>query len=278
MTASNQRNKPCPCGSGKKYKHCCINKKQKTTTITLDLGEPKSLSHAKMLPDNTVQLFGKDGQLLVPKVAYSDVYYERPNKPKVLNKTLCEPKHLYINPNSILTKYKHILSVDTNTITIDNEIISVSCIFLCGFNVDKINAIYFPLIAYEFRNIKDKSENIGWMKAIQFIMTNPTYKNSMSFGLVVDSDLANIPSYNSKTKPIYSNFYLPNNFELIYASSDSGKHDLANVLIATCDKEASNILKMIKDKSTTSMNLEKVNNEPYTHIRNWYFGPLKQNV
>ena len=21
-----QRNEPCPCGSGKKYKHCCINK------------------------------------------------------------------------------------------------------------------------------------------------------------------------------------------------------------------------------------------------------------
>jgi len=22
----NPRNKPCPCGSGKKYKHCCLNK------------------------------------------------------------------------------------------------------------------------------------------------------------------------------------------------------------------------------------------------------------
>jgi len=21
-----QRNEPCPCGSGKKYKHCCLNK------------------------------------------------------------------------------------------------------------------------------------------------------------------------------------------------------------------------------------------------------------
>ncbi|MCA9255995.1 MAG: SEC-C domain-containing protein [Phycisphaerales bacterium] len=23
-----QRNDPCPCGSGKKYKQCCINKKK----------------------------------------------------------------------------------------------------------------------------------------------------------------------------------------------------------------------------------------------------------
>jgi uncharacterized protein YchJ len=24
----NPRNKPCPCGSGKKYKHCCLNKQK----------------------------------------------------------------------------------------------------------------------------------------------------------------------------------------------------------------------------------------------------------
>jgi uncharacterized protein YecA (UPF0149 family) len=25
-TDKNPRNKPCPCGSGKKYKHCCLKK------------------------------------------------------------------------------------------------------------------------------------------------------------------------------------------------------------------------------------------------------------
>ena len=28
------RNEPCPCGSGKKYKHCCLNKPQKTAMAT----------------------------------------------------------------------------------------------------------------------------------------------------------------------------------------------------------------------------------------------------
>jgi hypothetical protein len=27
-----QRNAPCPCGSGKKYKHCCLNKAEKSST------------------------------------------------------------------------------------------------------------------------------------------------------------------------------------------------------------------------------------------------------
>ncbi len=31
-----QRNAPCPCGSGKKYKQCCLNKVQ-TTPITQKL-------------------------------------------------------------------------------------------------------------------------------------------------------------------------------------------------------------------------------------------------
>ena len=27
------RNDPCPCGSGKKYKYCCLNKKDKSPMI-----------------------------------------------------------------------------------------------------------------------------------------------------------------------------------------------------------------------------------------------------
>ena len=29
------RNEPCPCGSGKKYKHCCLNAQEKTSMTLL---------------------------------------------------------------------------------------------------------------------------------------------------------------------------------------------------------------------------------------------------
>lgn len=32
------RNDPCPCKSGKKYKYCCLGKKERRTCISADLG------------------------------------------------------------------------------------------------------------------------------------------------------------------------------------------------------------------------------------------------
>ncbi|HZF29547.1 MAG TPA: SEC-C metal-binding domain-containing protein [Gammaproteobacteria bacterium] len=38
MTTTVGRNAPCPCGSGKKYKHCCAAKAQRTPLGTRVLG------------------------------------------------------------------------------------------------------------------------------------------------------------------------------------------------------------------------------------------------
>jgi len=34
MSSSLGRNDPCHCGSGEKYKHCCLEKDRPTTTVT----------------------------------------------------------------------------------------------------------------------------------------------------------------------------------------------------------------------------------------------------
>jgi hypothetical protein len=33
------RNEPCPCGSGKKYKHCCLGKKAAAKNLTISKSE-----------------------------------------------------------------------------------------------------------------------------------------------------------------------------------------------------------------------------------------------
>ena len=48
------------------------------------------------------------------------------------------------------------------------------------------------------------------------IMANPEYDETNKIGMVVDSDLGNIPDFNSREKPIINDFYLPFGFELIY--------------------------------------------------------------
>src|SRR4051794_38489637 len=59
------RNDPCPCGSGKKYKQCCLRKEveghppRPSPTITDLHGKPKKRPES---PIGTVALYGPDDQ------------------------------------------------------------------------------------------------------------------------------------------------------------------------------------------------------------------------
>ena len=271
MSKGNQRNKPCPCGSGKKYKNCCLNKKPRTTSITMDMGEPVAVNSVRISPTGSVELL-KDGVPLVPVDAYHNVNFERGKGPKILNKTPLDPSKLIINQNIALEKFDRIFAIDTNTKVIKGESISVCCIVLCKLTRDKSNlfiAEFAPVHCLEFRNIQGAAENIAWMKAIQLITTNPFYNMNLKFGIIVDSDLGNIPFYNNRSKPICSDFYLPPNIELIYASTDVGKEYLVNKLISLCENDATKLLEDIILNKVSDENLNKMDNEPYTHFRFW---------
>ena len=43
------RNDPCPCGSGKKYKHCCIGSKVATVNRTTSKTEGPSISRLALM-------------------------------------------------------------------------------------------------------------------------------------------------------------------------------------------------------------------------------------
>ena len=132
---------------------------------------------------------------------------------------------------------------------------------------------YGPLRGLEFWNIKDHPENVAWMKVIQFITPDPTHNPNSKIGVVVDSDLGNLPAYNARSIPIYANFYLPENFELIYASAEVGREEfLVNRLISLSEETAKSLLTRILLDEDPDSHIEEVNNEPYTHFRMWFPG------
>ena len=50
------RNKPCICGSGKKYKKCCLNKpKERYASIDVDFGKPAKLDGVGITHDGQVE-------------------------------------------------------------------------------------------------------------------------------------------------------------------------------------------------------------------------------
>jgi hypothetical protein len=89
-----------------------------------------------------------------------------------------------------------------------------------------------------------KAENINWLGTIRQIQQHPNYKKNMRIGIVTDSNLDDHDLYNSRKKPVVGEEFLPEGFELIYATSD-GKNkngSLLNKFIFQCDEISHNYM------------------------------------
>jgi len=114
--------------------------------------------------------------------------------------------------------------------------------------------------------VRDRPENLGWMKLIEHIQSEDKYSEYEQIGIIVDSDLENLKSYNSNITPIFDNFYLPQKFQLIYASSDTGKDLFANQMLKYADKASSQCLKEL-EKGQISINVNQIINKHYLTYR-----------
>lgn len=85
-------------------------------------------------------------------------------------------------------------------------------------------------------------EPLTWMEAIKVIQTKIPADKKVA--IVVDSELGNLDGYNNRTIPIYQDWYLPENYTLIFASADY-RDEWCNQMIKQCDKAATQRLQEI---------------------------------
>jgi hypothetical protein len=88
-------------------------------------------------------------------------------------------------------------------------------------------------------------ECIGWHLLIDCIVKNQAYHLRHRIGIVVDSELGNLKSINSREQPYYLSYYIPENIQLLYAS-DKGK-DLTNMMLSACHKIANKVMKFYRE-------------------------------
>jgi SEC-C motif-containing protein len=272
-------NDPCPCGSGKKFKNCHMHKKPRKWSINVQFQEPVTTLGIGTRPDGTIQYFSDGAPINPGKVDYETIY-DRKNKKKVIHKLDLDPTQITDNPDLSLRKFDLIYAIDTNTKAGNGNVISVATVVLCklDFAADgTINYQYGPIHSLEFWNIKDHPENVAWMKVIQFITQDQSYYPGQKIGMIVDSDLGNLAAFNARALPIYADFYLPENFELLYASAEVGTEEfLLNHLIALSEVMAKSLLTGILLNKASDTNPREVNDEPYTHFRHWSFSGFPQ--
>jgi hypothetical protein len=246
------RNDPCPCGSGKKYKKCCLDKKPREHMVIVASPEPL---HGFHYDKERMEFTGLtlDDRLIKPAITYSQTHYKSDSgKEKVIariqDKVIPNEAELM---RHLFSDFDLIISIDTNTRVIQSERISVSGVVHCVLkHTANLNSYYadFPWHgAVLFRNCPSdlSPEKFGWMTVMQRINREPVNKLKR-FAIITDHDLDNHISYNSKKTAIFKSFYLPENFTVMYGRGDGPNQNLLNYLIKQCDKESTDVLRIIE--------------------------------
>ncbi|MGB3224809.1 MAG: SEC-C domain-containing protein [Desulforhopalus sp.] len=268
----NNRNKTCPCGSGKKFKKCCINKKQRTLSVSMDMETPVTLDGVEInTKTGNIRLL-RNGQAIEPKSAQAEVTYKREKGNKVLSRSPLRPNLMFVNTDQALTGFDAIFAVDTNTKIIEEEKVSITGIVwgqaIPGQSLSQIAIGYSTIQLIEFRCPTQNPEKIGWVEAIQLIRGSQGYSDSLSVALIVDSDLGAHDAINRGEEELVPGVSLPDNFTIFYGSSDSKNDSIANRMIELADKEAKKLLNS-KYQLLRHEALYPVENRFYHEIRFW---------
>jgi hypothetical protein len=208
------------------------NKKPRKTILKSDMGKPVVINGISISKEREIT-FLSNRNVVTPVKSNLIRYYERIKGPKFLFDIPFIKGNLSLNDGRILEKYDYIYAVDTNSKTIKDKLITVIC--FARFNSKTSIGDYFKPTVLINENV---SEKMGWVELIRSILQDKEYKSDLKIAVVVDSDYGNIVKYNNRELPLIDNLYLPPNFDLIYASTDSGMEYLPNQLIAECDKLA----------------------------------------
>lgn len=258
------RNNPCPCGSGRKYKYCCLEKRPRQQIVMVGSPEPLSdfyYDHDKM---KFVGLTA-DGRAVQPAATYSQTHYEGySGKEKVIariqGKVIRDTAALM---RCLSSSFDILIGIDTNTRCINGQQISVSGVVFCVVQEREEARSYdinFPWSGViVFRNCAEAvpPEKFGWLAAIQGFLRDDS-NVAKRVGFVTDHDLDNHALYDGRTAPIFRQVYLPANFSMMYGRSDGPNENLLNHLVKLCDRKSTEVLNEIESTGVCQIGETKI--------------------
>ncbi len=171
-----------------------------------------------------------------------DVVYNGTTKEKIImSQPISDGTNQLNREITEITKYDLIVVIDTSYKSVDDVIYASTCWLICEKDPSNING--YGIITYEYNWIatnETKPENVMYANIIDKVEKHRIENNLNSqIAVVVDSDLNLLDSFNRREVPIYSDFYLPENWSMFYANSERGTTEyLENKLMQMCDKEA----------------------------------------
>ncbi len=264
-----QGNELCVCGKNRIYSQCCgktTKTKFKEIVITFMAKEDTKKYHLEITSDGICMYTdGRKSKIISSEIVTT---YKRAKSPKVLNKISVPELAPLITPDNLFQYFENVLAVDTNTDKSSGiSVCAVASVFADKGSIPStfsINSLDGKMSVgrcrghtkiegiFAFRANVHKPENMGWHIVIESIRSSSAFAKGKTYALIVDSELPKIEDYNSKISAYFLEYSLPDNVNLVYASSDAKNNSLLNFAIAQCDKAACQILKHENRKLTES--------------------------
>ncbi len=248
------RNEACTCGSGKKYKKCCIDKLPRKQYVYVGYREP--FQGATTFQDGQVLVHLPSGEKVRADATFTQTQYTRRNgKDKIL--TRVSNGGVFNIPLYLSSSFDLILAIDTNTKLLMGHLVSISCVMECYTVRTTATQVDFAYRRHGNLAFKDcqngEAEKLAWSMLVRIVTSNPKYNEKLRVAVITDHDLDSHSKYNNGQLPIYHDTYLPANFTLLYASSDAGNDNVLNRFIRECDQDATNILRQLEKKGSVTI-------------------------
>ena len=243
-------------------------RKPRSTALVLDMGTPVALNRAVFGKNGTITVESADGQEQ-PIASHIVTTYERAKGPKLIHHLKVSPENLTYDPNIALTRYTLVLAVDTNKpeTSLPNVVFTGIVHAKILPHTDRIlKLIFYQGTVLELHNLNGPPERFGWAFVCRSVINLP---QTALIAVIVDSDLRSIPSINQRDEPIIGDYYLPDGFELLYATDKGGY--IANKLLRLCDRNSREVARLVASTQTSSLPplIEAGPEDPYTHMRVW---------
>lgn len=188
---------------------------------------------------------GRDGKVIEDGPFNFTRSYIGENKERVVARATNLPGAI-TNVGSWVMNFDVIFAIDTNTEKYKDIYISAGAV--CQGTIVKeskdsgtINSGQWLIFDWYHRG-NTNMETKTWVETIKIIQL--AFSSDTRIGIVIDSELGNLEDYNNRKIPLRDNFYLPENFIMMYASADR-TDEWCNGMIRQCDDIAKKRLREI---------------------------------
>lgn len=249
-----------------------MNKKKKRVPII----SPHFGKHVEIagldLKNGIFSFYDSSGEKIIPaSITIGNGYTRESGKTKILNQIRTNSDQINLNPNANFDNFDWLFAIDTNTREYNDFIISISCSAFFKIELeepelikDTANQKWAAKVtmqaAFIFKNPTVNPEVVGWQELINRIKQSPEFKDTLIVGIIVDSELGALSQFNRREQPIIGDHFLPDNFKLIYASSDVGREYPHNKLIRICDSTANKIWDYLLKRPEVINNMKDLDN------------------